>query len=105
MANVHYEGPEVAPHEMTATITSELDFTGRHALAFSPASKAVFLEPGSVRRSAGVGSRNLHHAVVIFSGQHHHQYNNCGIETQQLTAVVSGTYYEPHGARHALAET
>ena len=105
MANVRYEGPEVAPHEMTATLPSELGFAGRHALTSSPASKTVFLEPGSVRRSAGVGSRNLHHAVVTFSGQHRYQYNNCGIETQQLTAVLSRTHHEPCNARYALAET
>lgn len=105
MANVRYEGPEVAPHEMTATIPSELDFAGRHALASSPASKTVFLEPGSVRRSAGVGSRNLHHAVVIFSGRRHHRYNKCGIETQQLTAILSCTHYEAHDPRYALAQT
>jgi hypothetical protein len=105
MANVRYEGPEVAPHEMTATIPSELDFAGRHALASSPASKTVFLEPGSVRRSAGVRSRNLHYAVVIFSGQRYHQYNKCGIEIQQLTVTLSRTHYEPHNPRHALAET
>ena len=105
MANVHYEGPEVVPHEMTVIITSELGFTGRHTLVSSPASKTVVLEPGSMRRSAGVGSRNLHHAVVTFSGQHRYQYNNCGIETQQLTAVLSRTHYEPRDARYALAET
>lgn len=60
MANVHYEGPEVAPYKTTATVLSELDFTGCYALASSPASKTVFLEPGSVRRSAGVQKSTLY---------------------------------------------